>query len=82
MDVSTSYKVKVDQLGEGKTIRKDWKGEEGQGKQLTCKRKKPTPPNQTILGQVAFLNMLQTPTSQTTEIRRLAQQSLSKWMDG
>lgn len=33
MDVSTSYKAKVDQLGELKIIRKDGKGERGQGKQ-------------------------------------------------
>jgi len=32
MDVYTSYKVKVDQLAEFKTIRKDSKGEGGTGK--------------------------------------------------
>lgn len=33
MDVFTSYKVEVDQVGELKIVRKDWKGERGQGKQ-------------------------------------------------
>lgn len=51
MYVSTSYKVEVDQLGELKIIRKDWKRERLQGKQLFYKRNKqkqpfPTKPNQ------------------------------------
>lgn len=59
MDISTSYKVKVDQLGKLKTIRKDWKGEGGQGKQLTFKRKqtnkhpKPNSPEASCISQHA-----------------------------